>query len=163
MPVLPILCWPDARLATPCDPVAPGADLRALAADMLATMYAATGRGLAAPQIGILQRVFVMDTGWKEGRPAPQVLVNPEILWRSEACKTVAEGCLSLPGISPDISRPAEIRLRWRDLDGTPHEAHLTGFAATCAQHEIDHLDGILTLDHLAPEARARAEALVAA
>jgi peptide deformylase len=163
VPVLPILCWPDPRLSAPCDPVAPGVDLRSLAADMLATMYAATGRGLAAPQVGVLQRLFVMDIGWKDGNPVPQVLINPEILWRSEAFKTGPEGCLSLPGIAPDISRPAKIRLRWQGLDGTAHEADLTGFAATCAQHEIDHLDGILTLDHLSPEARARAEAMVAA
>lgn len=156
MAVLPILGWPDARLTTPCVPVT--GDVRGLAADMLDTMYAAPGRGLAAPQVGVLLRLFVMDCTWKEGHFAPQVLVNPEILWRSADCATGPEGCLSLPGITTQVERARELRLRWHDLDGGLHEDTLSGFAAICAQHEYDHLDGILTLDHLDPATRAEAE-----
>jgi peptide deformylase len=156
MAVLPILRWPDARLTTPCAPVT--GDVRKLAADMLDTMYAAPGRGLAGPQVGALLRLFVMDCTWKEGRFAPQVLVNPEILWQSPDRATGPEGCLSLPGITTQIERATELRLRWHDLDGGLHEHTLSGFAAICAQHEYDHLDGILTLDHLDPATRADAE-----
>lgn len=156
MAVLPILRWPDPRLSTVCAPVT--GDVRPLAADMLDTMYGAPGRGLAAPQVGVLLRLFVMDTTWKEGLRAPQVFVNPEILWMSDTRSTGPEGCLSLPGATTHISRATEIRLRWTDLDGITHEQTLTGFAAICAQHEYDHLDGILTLDRLSPEDRAIAE-----
>ena len=156
MAVLPILRWPDLRLSTVCAPVT--ADVRALAADMLDTMYDAPGRGLAAPQVGVLQRLFVMDTTWKEGLRAPRVFVNPEIKWMSDRRATGPEGCLSLVGATTHVSRATEIRLGWTDLDGVRHEETLTGFAAICAQHEYDHLDGILTLDRLSPEDRAIAE-----
>lgn len=156
MAVLPILRWPDPRLTTVCTPVR--ADVRALAADMLDTMYAAPGRGLAAPQVGALLRLFVMDVTWKEGIRAPQVFVNPEILWLSDARATGPEGCLSLPGATTYVARATEARLRWTDLEGALHEETLSGFAAICAQHEYDHLDGILTLDHLSPADRAIAE-----
>ncbi|WP_225026279.1 peptide deformylase [Xinfangfangia pollutisoli] len=161
--ILPILRWPDVRLSSPCEPALPGPALTALAEDMLETMYAAPGRGLAAPQVGQLIRLFVMDVSWKEGTPAPLVMANPEILWRSEAVVTGPEGCLSIPGPTVQVTRAAEIRLRWQGLDGAVQEALLQGFAAICAQHEYDHLDGILTLDRLAPEDRARAEAEVLA
>jgi peptide deformylase len=161
--ILPILRWPDVRLSTPCAPAEPGAALAALAADMLETMYAAPGRGLAAPQVGRLVRMFVMDVGWKEGAPDPHVVVNPEILWTSDDRVTGPEGCLSIPGPVTQVSRAAEIRMRWTDAHGAPQEAMLSGFAAICAQHEYDHLDGILTLDRLTPEDRARAEAEVLA
>ena len=160
MAVLPVLVWPNPILTTPCTAVAAiTEDLRALAADMLATMYAAPGRGLAAPQVGATLRLFVMDVTWKEGKPDPMVVVNPEILWRSEETAVGAEGCLSIPGVTTDIRRAKEIRLRWTDLAGQVQDAHLTGFAAICAQHEYDHLDGVLTLHRLSPEARAAAEA----
>lgn len=161
--ILPILRWPDVRLSTPCAPAVPGPELAALAADMLETMYAAPGRGLAASQVGQLLRLFVMDPGWKEGRPEPLVVVNPEILWMSEGRVIGPEGCLSIPGPVTQVARAAEIRMRWCDALGAPQEALLSGFAAICAQHEYDHLDGILTLDRLAPEDRARAEAEVIA
>jgi peptide deformylase len=157
MTVLPILHWPDPRLSTPCAPAVPTDAVRTLAADMLETMYAAPGRGLAAPQVGHLIRLFVMDVTWKEGTPAPRICLNPEILWRSEATATGAEGCLSIPGISTDIIRAAEIHLRWTKLDGTTQDEILTGFAAICAQHEYDHLDGLVTFDRLPPAARATA------
>jgi peptide deformylase len=161
--ILPILRWPDPRLSLPCAPAVLSGDLRALAADMLETMYAAPGRGLAAPQVGHLVRLFVMDTGWKEGRPDPRVLVNPEILWLSEARAAGPEGCLSIPGPTTVVERAEAVRLRWTGLDGAVQEEEMTGFAAVCAQHEYDHLDGLLTLDRLTPEARARAEAEVQA
>ena len=161
--ILPILRWPDVRLSRPCAPAVPGPALAALAHDMLETMYDAPGRGLAAPQVGHLLRLFVMDVGWKEGPRDPLVVVNPEILWLSETRVTGPEGCLSFPGPVTEIARAPEIRMRWTDALGAPQEALLSGFAAICAQHEYDHLDGILTLDRLSPDDRARAEAEVVA
>lgn len=155
--ILPILRWPDPRLSTPCAPAVQSDELRALAADMLETMYAAPGRGLAAPQVGHLLRVFVMDVSWKEGSRAPMVFVNPVILWRDAALMPGPEGCLSIPGPTTIVERAQAIRMAWTDLDGAAQEETFTGFAAICAQHEYDHLDGILTLDRLSPEARERA------
>ncbi len=161
MAVLPILRWPDPRLKAPCAPATIGPVLNSLAADMLDTMYAAPGRGLAAPQVGVSLRLFVMDTTWKQGRRSPVVAVNPQIVWRSPTTATGPEGCLSIPGPLPNVTRATEIDLAWTDLDGTPRSERLTGFAAICAQHEYDHLDGILTLDHLSPADRALAEEAV--
>lgn len=154
MTILPVLHWPDPRLSTPCSPATLADATRTLAANMLETMYAAPGRGLAAPQVGHLIRLFVMDVTWKEGTPAPRICLNPEILWRSDTTATGPEGCLSIPGITTDITRATEIRLRWTDLDGMPQEETLSGFAAICAQHEYDHLDGLVTFDHLPPATR---------
>ena len=159
MAVLAVRLWPDPVLSRVAEPVTESAAARGLAADMLDTMYHAQGRGLAAPQVGVSLRVFVMDATWKEGTPAPQVFVNPVIVSRSDVMATGPEGCLSIPGITTAIARATAIRLRWTDLDGIGQEADLTGFDAICAQHEIDHLDGIVTLDRLSPEARAKAEA----
>lgn len=156
MAVLPILRWPDKRLTTVCSAII--ADVAALAADMLDTMYAAQRRGLAAPQIGSLTRLFVMDATWKAGTPAPQVFVNPEILWRSAETAVGPEGCLSLPEITLDISRATSVKLRWQDVQMAVYEQTFTGFAAICIQHEYDHLNGVLTLDHLDPAARTTAE-----
>lgn len=159
--LLPILHWPDPRLTTPCAPAVISPDLRQLAEDMLETMYAASGRGLAAPQVGHLLRLFVMDVEWKDAPAAPRIFVNPEIIAASSETSVMNEGCLSLPGFALPIERPAEITLRWQDLDGNSHSEHLTGIAAICAQHEYDHLDGRLTLSRTAPEALpAIAEAL---
>ncbi len=159
--ILPILRWPDPRLSQPCRPAELSEDLRQLAADMLETMYAAPGRGLAAPQVGRLLRVFVMDVTWKEGARTPVVMVNPEVLWSSDQRRVGPEGCLSIPGPTTQVERAEAVRMRWTDLDGGVRDETLTGFAAICAQHEYDHLDGILTLDRLSPEARAQAEAEV--
>ena len=156
MAILPILRWPDARLTTVCTPVT--TDVAALAVDMLDTMYDAPGRGLAAPQVGALLRLFVMDVTWKEGTPAPQIFINPRIVWRSENHVDGPEGCLSLPGLSTTVSRSDQLRLMWQDLDGGAQDQLFDGFAAVCIQHECDHLDGILTLDHLPTAARAAAE-----
>ncbi|MDO8883004.1 peptide deformylase [Pseudotabrizicola sp.] len=158
MAVLPILRWPDPRLATPCAPVG-AEDVSLLAADMLETMYAAPGRGLAAPQIGVLKRLFVMDVAWKDGLPAPRVVIDPQILWRSDDTATGSEGCLSIPGITTDITRATQIRMAWTDQNGQLHEEILTGFAAICAQHEYDHLDGVVTFDRMAPDLSAAVQA----
>lgn len=159
MAALAVRLWPDAVLSRVADAVTDLAAARSLAADLLDTMYHAQGRGLAAPQVGVSLRLFVMDATWKLGTPAPQVFVNPLILSRSGDPVSGPEGCLSIPGITTEIARAPAIRLRWTDLDGSDHEADMTGFHAICAQHEIDHLDGIVTLDRLSTEARARAEA----
>lgn len=156
MSLRPILTWPDDRLATVCTPVSEITDqIRVLAADMLETMYAAPGRGLAAPQVGELLRIFVMDPTWKEGNAAPMICINPDIISRSDTSVIAAEGCLSIPGIEARVSRPDSIRMVWSDLGGIVQEADLTGFAALCAQHELDHLDGIVTLDRVEDAQRA--------
>ncbi|MGI3169571.1 peptide deformylase [Pseudooceanicola sp. C21-150M6] len=156
MAVLPILKWPDPRLSEICAPVAPGEDLQALAADMLETMYAAPGRGLAGPQVGVMKRIFVMDVTWKEGTPTPMVCVNPEILSQSEEVAAHEEACLSIPGVAARVSRPGRIVLRWFDTGWTQHEAELTGFHAVCAQHEYDHLDGRVIFDRIDTATRAQ-------
>jgi peptide deformylase len=163
MATLPILRWPDPRLSAVCTPAELSDDLRVLAADMLETMYAAPGRGLAAPQVGHLVRLFVMDVTWKEGVRAPQVFLNPEIVALLGERVVGPEGCLSIPGPVTDVERSAAVQLRWTDFDGEVNEAVLTGFAAICVQHEYDHLDGILMLDRLSAEARVKAEAEVLA
>ena len=155
MAVLPILRWPDPALAQVCLPVVDVASVRGLAADMLATMYAANGRGLAAPQVGAVLRLFVMDVTWKEGVAAPRVLADPVILWRSETVAMGPEGCLSIPGVVAQVSRSVQVRVGWTDPDGAAREQMFDGFAAICVQHEVDHLDGIVTLDHLEPDVRA--------
>lgn len=153
----PVLTWPDPRLrdvAAPVEEVTP--EIRRLAADLLETMYAAPGRGLAATQVGVALRVFVMDAGWRDGHPAPQVFLNPEVVAASAEAGRRAEGCLSLPGILAEVERPAEVTLRWTGLDGAAHEGRFAGFEAACVQHETDHLYGRLCID-LLPEADRRA------
>ncbi|SNX72878.1 peptide deformylase [Cereibacter ovatus] len=163
MSALPVLRWPDPRLTQRCGAATLGPDLDRLAADMLAVMYHERGRGLAAPQVGAMLRLFVMDVAWKEGPAEPQVFVNPEILWMSDDRTEGPEGCLSIPGVVAHVSRAASIRLRWTSLFGAEQEAGFSGLAAICAQHEIDHLDGVVTLDRLSPAARAAALAEYAA
>jgi peptide deformylase len=154
MAVRPILVLPDARLRQVCaDVTVFDADLKQLADDMLDTMYAAPGRGLAGPQIGVMQRIFVMDVGWKDGRPSPLVCINPVIKDVSgQAVNT--EGCLSIPDHPVLIERPAMVRLAWFDVAGRACEGFFDGFAAVCVQHERDHLDGVLCIDYpdLTPE-----------
>ena len=149
MSVLPILRWPDARLASYCEPVEDPTAMAALAQNMLDTMYAAPGRGLAAPQVGVLARMFVMDVTWKEGPESPVVCINPEIIARSDERICGPEACLSIPGVSAEIDRHAAITLRWQDVAARWFEAELTGFEAICAQHEHDHLDGLVIFDRL--------------
>ena len=159
-----IVKWPDPRLSMVCDPVDEITDdIRSQAQDMLETMYAAPGRGLAAPQIGVMNRVFVTDVSWKEGTPDPKVFINPDILETSETMVEGDEGCLSIPGVTTKITRPDRVHLVWTSLEGARVSQVFTGFAAACVQHELDHLNGIVTLDRLSAEARAVAEAEYAA
>jgi peptide deformylase len=146
-----ILIHPDPRLKKVCDPVAGiTAELRQLADDMLETMYDAPGIGLAAPQVGVTKRLIVMDC-IKEGPPEPMALFNPEIIWSSEDQTVYEEGCLSIPDIYNDITRPAEVKVRWTGVDGKVEERQFAGIWATCVQHEIDHLNGKLFIDYLGP------------
>jgi len=150
MALLPILTAPDPRLKKKAKPVAAVDDgVRQLMADMLETMYAAPGVGLAAPQVGVSQRVIVLDVA-REGEPlAPMKLANPEIVWASEDDAAYEEGCLSVPEHYAEVVRPRAVKVRYLDETGAPREIEAEGLLATCLQHEIDHLDGILFLDHL--------------
>ncbi len=138
-----ILIVPDPRLKQECEEVAEVNDeIRELLDDMLETMYAAPGIGLAAPQIGVMKRVVVMDVSDDKEKPQPLKLVNPEIIWESEDTSVYQEGCLSIP-------EQYEVGLRYLDENGKEHEIEADGLLATCIQHELDHLDGILFTDYL--------------
>ncbi|MEX0338514.1 MAG: peptide deformylase [Arenibacterium sp.] len=163
MAVRDILTWPDPRLSEVCAPVTAGEDIDALVADLFATMYAAPGRGLAAPQIGVMKRVFVTDTTWKEGSRTPIAFINPRISQQSEMLATGDEGCLSIPGLMLGITRPEWVAMEWVTPDGDGAARRFDGFAAACVCHELDHLDGIVTLDHLNEAERSAAEAIYAA
>ncbi len=144
-----ILIHPDPRLKKLCAPVPDlSDDLRKLANDMLETMYDAPGIGLAAPQIGVLERLIVLDCV-KDEDPQPMVMFNPEILASSDDLSTYEEGCLSIPEQFADVTRPAEVRVGWIDENGNPQEKDFDGLWATCVQHEIDHLNGKLFIDYL--------------
>lgn len=153
MSIKNILIHPDPRLKKIAKPIGEvSKELRKLADDMLETMYHAPGIGLAAPQVGVLKRFFVMDCVKEEGAaPQPMALFNPEVTWVSEEMNTYEEGCLSIPEQYADVERPAEARVRWMDMDGKTHEEQFDGLWATCVQHEIDHLDGKLFIDYLKP------------
>ncbi len=153
MSIRPILIHPDPRLKKVCAPVEGVSDeMRKLAEDMLETMYDAPGIGLAAPQVGILQRLIVMDCIKEEGAaPQPMVLFNPEVKWESEALNVYEEGCLSIPEQYAEVERPAEVTVTWLDMHGAACEAKFDKLWATCVQHEIDHLDGKLFIDYLKP------------
>ena len=155
MAILPILEVPDPRLKLVSAPVDTVDDeLRALIADMFETMYDAPGIGLAAIQVGVPKRLIVMDLQEEEdedGKPIrePRVFVNPEILDPAEDMSTYTEGCLSVPDQFADVDRPATCRVKWLDEHGKAHDEVFTGLLATCIQHEMDHLEGIVFLDHL--------------
>jgi peptide deformylase len=153
MTLRPILIHPDPRLKTVAKPVPAITDeVRELADDMLQTMYDAPGIGLAAPQVGVLARVIVMDcVRDKDAAPRPLVLVNPQIVWSSEDRSVYEEGCLSIPDQYADVERPAEVEVTWTGLDGSEQRERFDGLWATCVQHEIDHLDGRLFIDYLSP------------
>lgn len=156
MSVLNILTWPDPRLTETCaaiEQITP--EIETLAADMLETMYAAPGRGLAAPQVGAMLRLFVMDAGWKEGKSDPIVCINPLMQEVSEERASQEEGCLSIPGVTAQVNQPAQVQMVWTGLNGGRYVQSFDGFPAACVQHELDHLDGIVTFDHLSAEARA--------
>ena len=151
--VRPILLCPDPVLFTPCDAAGylTRPELGELAADLMATMYAANGRGLAAPQVGISRRIFVMDAGRKDGLPDPLVMLDPEILWRSSQTGTEVETCLSIPDHPVAVIRPLAVTIGWYDLQGCHHVGQMSGPAARIAQHEADHLDGRLILKDISP------------
>lgn len=155
MATLPILEIPDPRLKTVSTPVEAVDDgVRTLVADMFDTMYAAPGIGLAAIQVGVPKRILVIDLQEdedEEGKPVrtPRVFINPEILEESDDLSSYNEGCLSVPDQYADVVRPATVRARWLDEQGQAHEEQLEGLLATCLQHEMDHLEGILFIDHL--------------
>ncbi len=154
--IRPIVLWPDPILSQICAPIEQiDAPVQQLATDMLETMYDAPGRGLAAPQVGVLLRMFVMDTAWKDGDRTPTVVINPNITDRSDQSVIGPEGCLSIPGVTADVTRAAEITMQWTGLDGSLFVERLTGFTAICAQHEFDHLEGRVTFDRLTSDVRS--------
>ncbi|MFC3613886.1 peptide deformylase [Lutimaribacter marinistellae] len=148
-----ILIHPDPRLKKTCAPVADLSDeLRQLADDMLETMYDAPGIGLAAPQVGVLDRLIVLDCVKEEGEaPRPLVMFNPEIISASDETSVYDEGCLSIPDQYAEVTRPAAVEVEWLDRNGTLQRETFDGLWATCVQHEIDHLDGKLFIDYLKP------------
>lgn len=163
MAILPIIEAPDARLRVISKAVGEVTDAhRLLIADMFETMYDAPGIGLAAIQVGVAERLLVIDLQ-RPKEPVtedtdpdtieyvrePQVFINPEVLWESEEFSVYSEGCLSVPEQFADVDRPARIRAKWMDETGASHEAELDGLIATCLQHEMDHLNGVLFIDHL--------------
>ncbi|MFV0472755.1 MAG: peptide deformylase [Pikeienuella sp.] len=149
MSILPILIHPDPRLKKICDPVADPAAVAGLIRDMLETMYDAPGIGLAAPQVGVNARLLVMDCAGKEEEPTPLAMINPEIIDASAEMNIHEEGCLSIPDQYAEIERPAEVTVRWLTPEGALEERRFDGLWATCAQHEIDHLNGKLFIDHI--------------
>lgn len=153
----PIIILPDQRLRQVCDPIEKIDDsIKALAADMLETMYDAPGIGLAAPQIGEMKRLVVMDLAKEGETPEPLVMINPEILKYSEETTVTEEGCLSIPELYYDVERPAEVTVRYTDLDGNTVDKDATDRLAICIQHELDHLDGVLYIDYLSRLKRDR-------
>src|ERR1700739_4255093 len=158
MAIRPILTVPDPKLKLVSKPVERVDDaLRALMDDMLETMYAAPGIGLAAVQVGVAKRVIVMDIAGKEEPPEPRFFVNPEILWASEETAPYEEGCLSVPEIYDEVERPARVKLRYQNYQGRTIEDDAEGLCAVCIQHEMDHLDGVLFIDHLSRLKREQA------
>ena len=150
MAQLPIITAPDSRLKIKARPVHAVDDrIRRLMDDMLDTMYGAIGIGLAAPQVGQSSQVIVLDVAREGEKPQPLQLANPEILWRSPELTTGNEGCLSLPEHYAEVTRPAKIRLRYLDYQNEIREIEASGLLAMCLQHEIDHLDGVLFVDHI--------------
>lgn len=151
--IRPILLHPDPRLKKLCAPVPDITDdLRVLADDMLSTMYDAPGVGLAAPQVGVLTRLVVLDCVKEDGeKPRPVAMFNPQVVASSDEQNTYEEGCLSLPDLYADVTRPKVIDVEWMDRDGKAQRDTFDGLWATCVQHEIDHLDGKLFIDYLKP------------
>jgi peptide deformylase len=152
-----IIVLPDPRLKLVCEPVAAvDSKVRKLADDMLETMYDAPGIGLAAIQIAVPQRIVTIDLARKDEPKKPVVLINPEITWRSDELSVYEEGCLSIPDYYEEVERPAKCRVRYLDLDGKVQELDCEGLMATCVQHEVDHLNGVLFIDHISRLKRER-------
>jgi peptide deformylase len=152
-----IIILPDKRLrlvSAPAKSIDP--ELRLLIDDMFETMYEAPGIGLAAIQIGVPKRVIVMDLAKKDEPKEPRVFVNPQVLWRSDEKATYEEGCLSIPEFYEEVERSAKVRVKFLDVTGAEQELEASGLLATCLQHEIDHLDGVLFIDHISRLKRQR-------
>ena len=150
MAVRDILIIPDKRLRLKSEAVQTvDKPLRALIEDMFETMYAAPGIGLAAIQIGVPKRVVTMDLAKKDDPKQPQVFINPEVVWSSEEKATYEEGCLSIPEYYEEVERPKTVKVKFLDADLKPQEIEATGLLATCLQHEIDHINGVLFIDHI--------------
>ena len=150
MTVRDILILPDKRLRLKSEPVkAIDRSLRKLVDDMFETMYAAPGIGLAAIQLGVAQRVVIMDLAKKDDPKAPLVFINPEVTWKADERATYEEGCLSIPDYYEEVERPSAVRVKYLDRDGKPQEIEATGLLATCLQHEIDHTNGVLFIDYI--------------
>jgi peptide deformylase len=150
MAVREVLVAPDPRLKAKAKPVGKVDDaVRALLDDMVETMYAANGIGLAAPQIGVSKRIVVMDLARDDEPPAPRKFVDPEIVWASDETVPSEEGCLSVPDQYAEVERPRQVRVRYRDENDKVQEIDCDGLLAVCIQHEMDHLEGVLFVDHL--------------
>jgi len=157
MAIREIISLPDKRLRLVSDSVEKVTpDIRTLVEDMFETMYDAPGIGLAAIQVAVPLRVVTMDVAKKEGETEPRVFINPEILSSSEELSVYEEGCLSIPEYYEEVERPATVRIRYMDLDGQVHEEDAEGLFATCIQHEVDHLNGVLFIDYLSKLKRDR-------
>jgi peptide deformylase len=157
MAVREIIKLPDKRLRLVSEPVKRvDGEIRKLVDDMFETMYKAPGIGLAAIQIGVDKRVITLDLSKKEDNQEPQVFINPEIVWTSEDTAKYEEGCLSIPDYYEEVERPKEVKVKYLDLDGKRHEIDAKGLIATCLQHEIDHINGVLFIDHLSKLKRDR-------
>ncbi len=157
MGVREIIKLPDKRLRLVSDPVKRiDAGVRKLIEDMFETMYAAPGIGLAGIQVGVAKRVIIMDLSKKEDARRPEVFINPEITWTSEEKSIYEEGCLSIPEYYEEVERPAAVKVKYLDLEGQAQEIEATSLLATCLQHEIDHLNGILFIDHISKLKRDR-------
>lgn len=152
-----IIILPDKRLRSVSKPVVRIDDeIRRLVDDMFETMYKAPGIGLAAIQIAVPLRVVVMDLLKRDENATPRVFINPEITWKSDETSHYEEGCLSIPDVNEDVERPARVKVKYLDLDGKPSEAHAEGLFATCIQHEVDHLNGVLFIDYISKLKRDR-------
>ena len=152
-----IIILPDKRLRLVSEPAKKiDPELRLLVEDMFETMYEAPGIGLAAIQIGVPKRVIVMDLAKKDEPKEPRVIINPQLLWRSEERRIYEEGCLSIPEFYEEVERPAMVRVKFLDVNGAEQELEASGLLATCLQHEIDHLDGVLFIDHISKLKRDR-------
>jgi peptide deformylase len=157
MTVREIIKLPDKRLRLVSEPVKRiDASLRKLVEDMFETLYAAPGIGLAGIQVGVAKRVIIMDLSKKDDTRKPEVFINPEITWASEEKSSYEEGCLSIPEYYEEVERPAVVKVKYLDLEGKAREVEASGLLATCLQHEIDHLNGILFIDHISKLKRDR-------
>jgi peptide deformylase len=157
MAIRPILILPDPKLRLVSEPVAKvSSGLSPLIDDMFETMYDAPGIGLAAIQVGVPQRIVTIDTARQDEPKKPIALINPEILWSSDEMSRYEEGCLSIPEYYEEVERPAKVRVRFTDRDGAACEMEAEGLLATCLQHELDHLEGKLFIDHISRLKRER-------